>query len=285
MDRILEVQIKASINALKGINFQEFVNQLLIKKYGKKFTPIKAKRDGGCDGIIANKVVVAAYSPEKANLNEFKRKFNSDYEKYKINWKRKYPKYCFIYNGEFTADMSRHIDSVDPHIEKWDTNQIIDDINKLQWTSIRDLTNYLGVSEEYVINDILKQVIEDLLKNQKPKPIQNKKATYIEDKIKINYNKKDVESVVKEYEQVLPNITELRLLLKSYDNDEIAALKSRILIEFSNSSGNFKRRFNNLNRVLSGSHSKDNLYTFYLRVVIYYMFETCIIGKRVENEK
>ena len=52
MDHIFEHQIRTAIDELKENNFQDFINELLIKKYGTNFTPIKHKRDKGGDGII-----------------------------------------------------------------------------------------------------------------------------------------------------------------------------------------------------------------------------------------
>jgi hypothetical protein len=44
MDIILKHQFKTAIDSKKETNFQEFINELFIKKYGNAFAPIKQKR-------------------------------------------------------------------------------------------------------------------------------------------------------------------------------------------------------------------------------------------------
>jgi hypothetical protein len=190
MDSIFKHQIKLAINRLKENNFQEFVNALYIKKYGTDFTPIKQKKDKGCDGILKNGKIIAAYAPENYRLNKFKSKTKEDYDKYVQNWRDRHPKWCLVYNGPFTAEMVGFIDSLDHGVEKVDINQIIKLIESLNWSDIRDIADYLGIDGQYFINDILQNVVDDLLKNSSKAslPSQKHKPPYIEHKIEANFD-------------------------------------------------------------------------------------------------
>lgn len=284
MDSTFAHQIRTAIDKLKENNFQDFITEFLIKKYGHDFTPIKQKRDKGCDGIIWNRLVIAVYAPEKNNLTEFKRKIGEDYQKYKTNWSA-YPEWCVIYNGEFTASRVQFINGLEPDIQKWDINHIAESIHELQWVKIRDIAAYLGINEQYYINDVLKNVIDDLLKDSSVQSHQveiRKKPPYIEDKIELNYDNSDVQDAINEYEVNIPFITELYLVLKTYSDDEISSLKSKVVNEYNKFSGDFKTRLNNLTDDLAERNGKDDVYKSYVRAVLIYFFEICLIGKKVE---
>jgi hypothetical protein len=99
MDEVLREQFKKRIEMRRKSLFQDFCDELFIKKFGQTFQVVKNKRDKGCDGILDNNTILSLYSPEKENLRNFKTKTKEDYEKYVANWKIKYPKWCFVYNG------------------------------------------------------------------------------------------------------------------------------------------------------------------------------------------
>jgi len=139
MDSILESQLRAAVKKLTEGNFQDFLNKLLLKKYKNNFTPIKDKKDKGCDGIINGKKVVAAYAPEKHTLSGFKKKINGDFDLYKKNWSKSYPEWCVYYNEEFTAEAVTHLDGLDAKSGKCDLNHIIEDINSLAWGEQREI--------------------------------------------------------------------------------------------------------------------------------------------------
>ena len=284
MDSTFAHQIRTAIDKLKENNFQDFITELLIKKYGHDFTPIKQKRDKGCDGIIENRLVIAVYAPERNDLTEFKRKIGEDYQKYKTNWSA-YPEWCVIYNGEFTASRVQFINGLEPDIQKWDINHIAESIHELQWVKIRGIAAYLGINEQYYINDVLKNVIDDLLKDSSVQSHQveiHKKPPYIEDKIELNYDNSDVQDAINEYEVNMPFITELDIVLKTYSDDEISSLKSKVVNIYNKLSGDFKTRLNNLTDDLAERNGKDDVYKSYVRAVLIYFFEICLIGKKVE---
>ncbi len=287
MEAIFKYQIKIAIDRLKENNFQDFVNVFYLKKYGSDFTPIKQKRDKGCDGILWNKESLAVYAPEKYNLRSFKKKIKEDHVNYVENWKNKLSEWRVVYNGEFTAEMVKYIDSLEKNSIKIGIAQIIDDIDCLNWVYQRAIAEYLGINEQFFINDLLQNVINDILKNVKAstKILPSQKPTYIEDKIQLNFNSNDVENAKIEYLNSLGSMGKLKDILKSYNDEEVAALKNKVITEYGKLSGDFKTRFNNLTDSLSGNHNNDQQYKYYVRVILLYMFEICLIGKRSEAEK
>jgi hypothetical protein len=286
MEPIFEYQIRVSIQKLKENNFQDFINELLVKKYGLRFTPIKQKRDKGCDGIIEDRTVIAVYAPETPVLREFKKKANDDYDKYKADWCGRYPHWCFIYNGEFTAEMVQCVADLGSNINKWDIHHIMDIIRGLNWAKKRELATYLRVDEKYFINDVLKNVVEDMIRNsgQSIAPVEQKRPVYIEEKIELNFSKEDIQSVLTEYEEALPYLTELKSVLKSYTDEEVASLKNKVIANYGKLAGDFKIKLNNLNDELAERNKNDDVYRYYVRVVLIYFFEACLIGQKTKGE-
>ena len=287
MNPVLKHQFRTAIDSKKEDNFQILVNELFIKKYGNAFSPVKQKRDKGCDGILNNKTILAAYAPEKAILRNFKKKAGDDFEKYKSNWQR-YSEWQYVYNGEYTSEMRNHLQSLKQDVITTDINGLLDMIEQLPHSKCRELASSLGIDEQYIVNDIMRAVIEDLLKlaeNAEAIRISRNSPPYIEDKIKINYESSDVDDALKEYECVLEYFAQLEDILKSYANPEISSLKSKLINTYNKSQGNFKTRLNNLIENFSGDNSKDDSYVFFVRVVLVYFFEICVIGKRLESEK
>ena len=287
MDHIFEHQIKTAIDELKENNFQDFVTELFIKKYGTNFTPIKNKKDKGSDGIINNTTIIAVYAPNKPDLRRFKSKINEDFDKYKNNWMLNYPNWWFIYNGQFTAEMILSIDELDRGIKKIDINHILELVKSLPFPKIREIArDDLGIDEEYIIYDILKKVIDDLLNNKQEKSSLQKhtQPPYIEKKVAINYVKADIEGALDEYKDMIPDIAKLENIFKSYDDEEIKSLKSKVTVEFNKLIGDFKTKLNNLNESFAERNRNNDLYKYAVRVVLIYFFETCRIGKKTSGE-
>lgn len=288
MESTLEYQIRTAIEKLKGENFQDFIEQLLMRIYSSKFTAIKQKHDDGCDGIIDNKKIIALYAPENHELRIFKNKVKSDYDKYVKNWKAKYPKWLVIYNVEFTAKRIQFIDSLDKNAERWDIKQILNQITNLSWSKIREISLYLGIDENYFINDIIKTVIEDLLKLEDDdfddSDITEETPMYVPDKIKLNYDEGDIQGALNEYEESIPFRNRLKYVLNSYSDFEIGKLKLKIIRHYDMLKGDFKTRLNNLTEILSERNKNDDEYNNYVRVILIYCFEICLIGKKTEME-
>lgn len=286
MDHNFEHEIKVAIDGLKENNFQDFMNELLIKKYGINFTPIRPKKDKGGDGILYNTTIIQAYAPNK--IERFKRKIKEDYEKYKENWMSKYPKWCIVFNGQFTADMLLSIDELDRGIKRCDINHILELINSLHFPIIREIArDDLRIDEEHIIYDVLKKIIDDLLKNN---PSSNSidehlQPPYIEDKVKLNYSEEDIQGALNEYKEMIPDISKFESILKCYEDEDIKVLKNKVTTEFSKLAGDFKTRLNNLNELFAERNKNDDRYKYAVRVVLIYFFETCRIGKKTSEER
>lgn len=287
MDHIFEHQLKMAIDGLKENNFQDFMNELLIKKYGINFTPIRQKKDKGGDGILNDTTIIAAYAPDKPNPDRFKRKIKEDYEKYRENWMSKYPKWCVVFNGQFTADMLLSIDELDRGIKKCDINHILELINSLHFPKIREIArDYLRIDEEHIIYDVLKKIIEDLLNdNTSAYSIdEHLQPPYIEDKVKLNYIEEDIQGALIEYKDMIPDISKFESVLKCYNDEDIKVLKNKVSTEYSKLAGDFKTRLNNLNELFAERNKNDDRYKYAVRVALIYFFETCRIGKKTSEE-
>jgi len=286
MNQILISLIKTAISRLKEGPFQEFINFLYIKKYMDDFVPVRNKRDKGSDGILFNETIIAVYAPEAYSLKALKKKTKNDHDSYVTNWKATHPKWSFILNGEFTSEAIQFIDSLNPDTEKLDINHIIDLIKSLQWGQLREVLQFLGVDEQFFINDVLHVVIDDLLKETDgdSEGIKHEAPAYMPDKIKLNYSPDDVDSAINEYQESLPILARLKEILKSYRDEEISAIKQKVISGYTALSGNFKDRLNALNQSLAGKNNRDDIYLLYVRVVLIHIFEACLIGKKVESE-
>jgi hypothetical protein len=249
---------------------------------------VKQKRDKGCDGIVGNRKVIAAYAPERSNLKDFKKKSSDDFDKYKKNWSITHSEWEYVYNGEFTAQMIQHVDSLKPDSCKVDINRLLDIIEELPHFKRRELAIELSIDEQFIVNDALKNVIEDLFKLSEQyiegfKPYQS--PPYIEDKIRLNYSEGEIEDALKEYECVVNYFGELRDILRAYQDFEVGALKTKIFESYNKFTGSFKERLKALTEQLSERNKNDDYYVFFVRVVLIYFFEICLIGKRPESEK
>lgn len=101
----------------------------------------------------------------------------------------------------------------------------------------------------------------------------------------LNFKIKDVNEAFKEYENVAEYFSKLKDVLKMHQDFEINPLKDKIIVSYNKLSGDFKTRLNNITEHIAERNNKDGYYVFFIRVVLIYFFEICIIGKKTENEK
>jgi len=284
MDSILEYQFRVGINRLKEDNFQDFIKVLLLKVYGNEFDITKNCKDKGCDGIIKKDKIIAVYSPEsKPTLRDFKKKVDSDYKKYETNWKSAYPLWEFFYNGEFTASMLEHINNKGTQVTSICINKIIEIINNLNWSTKREIAiNQLRINESYITNNVLKEIIDDLIKVTNPQSPKRTIPPDILKKIELNYCAEDVQVVVKQHLEMMPRVLEFQKILNSYNADEIASLKMKITEEYKKFSGTFKDKFNLLADTLAGANKNDGIYMLNLYAVLIYFFQICLIGQEIK---
>lgn len=282
LDSTFKYQIKLAIDQQKKNNFQDFIDKLLLHKYDTKYLPTRQYRDKGCDGIIDGKEVIAVYAPESIELEQFKKKLTADYQLYVTNWKSTYPMFKFIVNAELTAEMIIHCDETDNAIGRLGIDQLVHILEGLQWTKIRDIAFYLNIDEQYFIHDILKCVVDDLLNEDSQQNILNLTTPpNIVEKIKANYDPNDVQSAIDQYENILPTMGALKVILSSYADSEISALKDKILTLYNKLSGDFKSRLESMVELLGTKSPQDELYLYFIKVVLIYFFEICLIGKKV----
>lgn len=285
MDPILRGMFEQAISQLSQRPFQSFGEKLFLKYYKNRFEVLKDKRDEGCDGIIDNKIIVAMYSPENYNLAKFKKKVTGDFESYSVSWKKDYPDWIFVYGGKITAQGRKHLDKYIKTSTPLSIDNLLEMISELNWNEIMDLARELKMNLEIIPYSVLRCIVEDLSKDKYAENILSEKAIYIEDKIKINFKKNDIDSITEEYEKILPEITKLGKVLAEYSEKDNLALMNKILKNYNLLSGDFKNRMNDLTRILSEAHEEDDMYCFYVRVIVMYLFERCLIGKKTEEEK
>lgn len=293
MDKVLFTVIEQQISSLKEISFHYFIDELFIKYYGDDFIPIKQKRDRGNDGILNEDTILAIYSPEKYTLRAFKKKVEDDFESYTKNLSGKYPKWQVIFNGKFTNDMVQFVKSLKNDAQIISIEHILELIKNLGWGKQKEIADYLKIDNQFLIYDILAKVINDLMKDKNKKRIEDienvpDKATYIEEKIELNYSIDDIETAVNEYEDSLLFFTIIKDIIKGYDDEDKKVLKNKISIDYNNNflrCNDFKNTLNQLTEIYSERYKNDDIYKFYVRVALIYFFEQCLIGEKTGEEK
>lgn len=286
MSKLFIEMSKHKISILKEDTFQEFIDTLYIIMHKHNYTPIKGKRDKGSDGFLNKKCVIAVYAPENYTLSKFKGKVAGDFDKYKKNFISKYPEWMFIYNGEITTEMHEAILEVNNKTLIKSQKHLLDEIDDLNWDDKKKLGEYLGIDEEYYTNDIIEEILDDMLKVKidEEQQIEYSKPNYIEDKIKKNFPSSDVDAINSEYESLLPYFQSLKNLLTLYDDDKIRDLKSRVISDYTKYKGKADKKIIELTVEYSRKYKNDDTYKKYVRVIIIYFFEQCIIGEKVEEE-
>lgn len=286
MNPLLQKQMAAAIKLKTDTEFQDFVDLLYLQAHGTHFTSLKQKRDKGGDGILNGNTILAAYAPETYSLTDFKKKITSDYKKYEANWKPTHPNWLVITNCELLANMVQHIDSKHAGAEKLGVAEIVTKIEGLSWSKIRRIGEYLGIASELLMNDLLGQVIDDLIRMDEKglATSQRPHALYIEEKIAINYGPEEVQQATDQYTDSLEYFDATQSILQSHTTTELRAIRSRIVGDFTTLGGRFSQRFNSLIARYCEKSPNDDLYRFAIVVVLTFFFEQCLIGARTTGE-
>jgi len=284
--KIIDKLFKLHIKNLTDTNFQLFINFLFKLIYGNDFKTIKQKKDKGIDGIIeSKKLAIAIYGPELNETRKFIRKIKPDFDKYFKFWKNSLPNWLVIYNNEILAGQYDFVKTLYKKSELWGINEIISEISNLTNSKKLKIGEYLGIDREYMSRNIMKEIIDDLIvKQQKITKPEYKIALDIDKKIEINFGLHDVESVKKDFDICLEDFTSLNDILSGYENDDITKLKSNIISDFNFRHGSFKEKFYGIVDYYSRDYNNDDEYKYYIRVILYYLFEQCLIGKLTEVE-
>jgi hypothetical protein len=291
-----ELQIKS----LRGFDFQHFVRELYLLKYGEHgFTVLRDQKDKGCDGIIEEeKRVIACYGPQeiidtKKRHREFDKKAEGDYNEFNSNWKAQYPNWSFVINHESDPHYDSKIKSLDDNATIIGLSQLMNSIENLKNFQRRKIGKYLNIENEYLSSDYIGEILEDLLKENdnlddkisyKPKSLVE-----ITDKIEINFDINEIEDAKNEYGLLLEEgiLMEIANILYGYEDKEISKIKRRVIHDYdSKPNGNFKSRLKSMtdHYLVKYSNENDDDYLFYIRAILIYFFEQCLIGKKTGTE-
>lgn len=293
MNTPLYNSFKVQIKNLYKYDFQDFITKLFMLRYGaENYIPPRDIKDKGADGIIVNKeTIIACYGPEKIEQKRYLNKIDSDFKSYIDNWQSNYKNWMFVTNNDIPAWAIQKINTI-----KKDTNQIglkniLQFIEELSSFNKRELGKYLNIETELFAIDYLNEIIEDLIKEISftDKNTEYKQHIYFSDKVKLNYAQEDIDGIFQEYDLYFENrvFAEIESLLFGYEDEDKNKLKIRIISDFNNKSGNFKSRVQQLSEKYLDKYSNENddEFRYYIRAVLIYLFEQCLIGAKTEEEK
>lgn len=295
MNSPLRNRFELQIKSLTGFDFQDFIVELFLLKYGEKgFTVLRKKKDEGCDGIINDeKMVIACYGPVNNNQRLFNIKVDSDFNDFQKNWQANYPNWMFIINQEISPAHENKIKKLKSDAPLLGVKQILSIVEDLKNHQRRKLAEYLKIENDFVSSDYLGEILEDLLKGSETAldniKYDRKGRVAPEEKIAINYDDSDIEEAIREYSLLMENGTlkQVSDLLFGYEDEEIDRMKHRILYDYSNlTNGNFKIRLKQLTEYYLAKYSseKDDDYLYHIRAVLIYLFEQCLIGRKTRQE-
>lgn len=286
LKNVFEVQIKS----LRGFGFQDFVNELFLMKLGEgDFIPPRKVKDKGCDGIIiSERRVLACYAPQKYDYKVFRDKINSDFESYRENWEAEYPNWMFITNQDVSPDQVKEVDALKKRAAIFGVKNIISVIEGLDSYKRRKLGKYLRIDQDYFTQDYLREILEDLLKETdiSEQSVHYSKAPYMPDKIELNYEREDIEGAFQEYDILVDHFPRILEIIQGYEDKEIDKIKLKIITDFNKKPGAFKERLEQQTEQYLEKYSpKDDNYLFFIRAILIYHFEQCLIGSKTEAEK
>ncbi len=298
MDTLLKNAFKMQIQSKEGFEFEEFIDELLLLKYGvDNYTPIRRIKDKGNDGtILSEQKILACYAPRKYSKADFETKVlgaknkEGDFEKYQKNWKTEFPHWEIYVNHEVAPEQLTLIQGLDGNTSIKGIDQILMIIDELASNKKRKLASYLGI-ENFFIQDYIQDIINDLLN-----------ATGIEDnilhfdrktlvppqkKIELNFEQEDWDGMNSEMLLVMEEFNTIANILSGYEVDEINTLKRRIINDYNKLSGNFKERLYSLTEQYTREYGnlKDDEYGKCVKSLLLYMFEQCLIGKKTDKEQ
>jgi hypothetical protein len=127
---------------------------------------------------------------------------------------------------------------------------------------------------------LLKNASNDEPRKEYSKPL------YITDKVTLNFCITDVQNVLDEYDIVAEYFNDIQDLIYGYEDDEIDRIKFRVITDYSLTTGAFKDRLNTLTKLYLSKYSceEDDDFRFYVRSLLIYIFEQCLIGNKTEIE-
>lgn len=287
MDNIVREVLKAKIMALKATAFQDALDRIYLCVYGEHgFQRVKQKRDGGSDGIVSGDTVLAAYAPEKYYLNDFKKKVGADFDSYRTNWESTHYNWKVVTNLESTAQMIKFVNEKKPGSSIICIEGLLQIISDQTWTIKIAIFRALDIPEQYLSNDVISTVIEDLIQisgeGEQFEPYE--RPAYIQDKIELNVSKDHQASFIDEYEETLASFSTISSVVKSRSQESVAAIRSKIRSTYISLSGSFEQRLNELVKIMAQGKVRDDYYSHNMRLVMLYFFEQCLFGLKPDSE-
>jgi len=284
MDSTLKELLKTKINSLKELRFQEFINNLFLICHGDNFVIVKQKHDRGSDGILFNSKVIACYAPESYDLSDFKKKISGDYKSYNENWEKTHNNWMVVYNGPFLANMINHVDSLKSDAEKVGIDNILGLIDLQNWTKRNRIYESLGIGSEYIKYDIIEEAIKDIIQtSESGATLKVEQPIPPKDKIEINYTEDQIEDAIDDFQSYCTNASFISDVLTNF-NEQYPILISKVKTDFSkyDKSRTFKERFDLIIKDYSEKARKqdDDIYVYYVKMLMLYCFEQCVIGKK-----
>ncbi len=292
MDNPLQNTFKIQIQSLYKIDFQNFITKLFMFRHGaENYIPPRDIKDKGADGIIISKeTVVACYGPEKIDKQRYTDKIEGDFKSYKDNWIKRYKNWMFVTNNDIPEWAIRKINLLKKDAIQVGLKNIIQIIEELSSYQKRELGNYLNIDKTLFAQDYLKNIIEDLLKDSTftDENVKYKQRIDFPEKLELNFKKHDIDDVLFEYDSYIENgvFNDILGLLSAYDDEDFEKLKHRIKYDYSNKSGNFKNRLQQITEQYLNKYASENddEYLYYIRGILIYLFEQCLIGKKTKEE-
>lgn len=296
MEKLLRNAFIVQIESKREFDFEDFIDELFLLKYGAdNYLPIRRVRDNGNDGtIISERKILACYAPKKYVRKDFEVKvlgsntIKGDFEKYKSEWESNFPNWEMLINHDVAPEQLTIIDNLDGNTSIKGIKQIISIIEDLPRAKLRKLAKFLEI-ESFIIQDYIRDILNDLLTNSiaNEEIIKYKHAPYVPKKIEINYNEEDVDGALSEFIEISQNFNIVETILVGYEDDEKGKIKFRVIDDFNKLSGSFKEKLNNLTIQYTERYGniEDDDYHFYVKTILLYMFEQCLIGKKTDKEK
>ena len=297
MDKLLKNAFKMQIQSKEGFEFEEFIDELFLLKYGvDEYIPIRRNKDKGNDGtVLPEQKILACYAPRKYNKPDFEIKVlgatnkEGDFEKYQKHWKDKFPNWEMFVNHEVSPEQFTIIQALDGNTSIKGIDQLLSIIDELVSSKKRKLAAYLGI-ENFFIQDYIQEIINDLLNasNEEDNALHFDKKTLVppQKKIELNFEQEDWDGMNSEMVLVMEEFNTITNILSGYIDDEINTLKRRIINDYNKLSGNFKERLYNLTEQYTNQYGniKDDEYVKCVKSMLLYMFEQCLIGRKTESE-
>lgn len=286
MDKIAVEFLKDKLLSLKGIEFQNAMDDIMSIIYDNDYTEVKQKRDKGCDGILYNQKILAAYAPEKYSLADFKKKTRGDFKKYSDHWQDTHEEWAVVTNTELTSSMILYVDSLYPNSEIIGINNLVSRIRSAPWVKAIKIFRALQIPERYYTYDLFSFVIEDLIGSDEPEnTLPYEKPIYIEEKITLNISEaENIEIFTEEYEEYFKDYKIIENILSNYSPNDVTALRTKIRSNYLALTGSFLVKIVSLTDILAGNRN-DEIYKQYIRKLIFYFFEQCLIGIKTKIEK